>query len=245
MPRIAKADVNAALNTAAKAILQAGGSDGRVSRAEVQRALPTMPKEQRKLVDMFFRFVDHRDFKAGAQVTKSDLDRAVAYAKKTMIAKYDLNGDGLSKAEISKMSLTGKLAVDLAKALKQAGSVEGGGSGGKITDKVALAALEAALKFGEDPVRGLATEVKLSDVPQPVRDQLKKAGKEISDKTFEGTDFTADVEGYFAIHKSATDKTITGYAVKGFGSGEPDYQEQTIIGFNLAGKRIFDETQDW
>lgn len=242
MSRIAKADVNAALNTAAKAILQAGGSDGRVSRAEIQRALPSMPKEQRKLVDMFFRFVDHRDFKSGAQVTKGDLDRAVAYAKKSMIAKYDLNGDGLSKAEIAKMSLTGKLAVDLAKALKKAGTVDGGGA---VTDKVAVAALEAALPFGEEPVRGLSKEVKLSEVPQPVRDALKKAGKEISDKTFDGTDFSADVEGYFAIYKSATDKTITGYAVKGFGSGEPDYQEQTIIGFNLAGKRIFDETQDW
>ncbi|MDP1918480.1 MAG: nuclease A inhibitor family protein, partial [Myxococcales bacterium] len=37
-----------------------------------------------------------------------------------MVAKYDLNANGLSKDEIAKMSLTGKRAVDLAKALKGA-----------------------------------------------------------------------------------------------------------------------------
>lgn len=124
MPRFAKADVNAALSTAAKAILTAGGPDGRVSRAEVNKALPALPKERRKLVDMFFRFIDNRDFKSGAQVTRADLTRAVGYAKKHMVAKYDLNSDGLSRDEISRMSLTGKLAVDLARELKKAGSVD-------------------------------------------------------------------------------------------------------------------------
>ena len=120
MPRIAKADVNKALSLAAKTIIDTGGPDGRTSRAELKAKLATLPKEQRALVDVFFKFIDHRDFKKGAQVTKADVERAVAYAKKTMVAKYDLNGNGLSAAEIQKMSLTGKLAVDLAKALKKA-----------------------------------------------------------------------------------------------------------------------------
>ena len=42
------------------------------------------------------------------------------HAKEHMVAKYDLNNNGLSKDEITKMSLTGKRAVDLAKALKAA-----------------------------------------------------------------------------------------------------------------------------
>ncbi|MDX2010219.1 MAG: hypothetical protein SFW67_08520 [Myxococcaceae bacterium] len=120
MSRIAKADVNKALSLAAKSIIDAGGSDGRTSRAEMKATLSTLPKEQQPLVDIFFKFIDHRDFKKGAQVTKSDVDRAVTYAKKTLIAKYDLNNNGLSRDEISKMSLTGKRAVDLAKALKAA-----------------------------------------------------------------------------------------------------------------------------
>ena len=120
MPRIAKADVNAALQLAANSIVKAGGSDGRTSRAEMKKALATLPPAQRNLADIFFRFVDHRDFKAGAQVTARDVKAAVAYAKEHMIAKYDLNNNGLSAAEIKQMSLTGKFAIDLAKALKTA-----------------------------------------------------------------------------------------------------------------------------
>lgn len=120
MSRISKADVNRALEAAAKTILEIGGPDGRISRAEVKNALATdrVPRQQHALVDIFFRFIDARDFRAGATVTAKDVKRAVEYAKEHMVAKYDLNNNGLSKAEISKMSLTGKRAVDLARALK-------------------------------------------------------------------------------------------------------------------------------
>ncbi|GMU63123.1 MAG: hypothetical protein AMXMBFR34_48860 [Myxococcaceae bacterium] len=122
MPRIAKADVNKALTLAAKSIIDAAGSDGRTSRAEMKAALTKLPKEHKALADIFFKFIDHRDFRTGAQVTEKDVKRAVAYAKTHLIAKYDLNNDGLSKAEISKMSLTGRRAVDLARVLKTAGT---------------------------------------------------------------------------------------------------------------------------
>ncbi len=122
MARIAKADVNHALEVAAKTLIKAGGEDGRVSRADVKTALATdrIPRNQAALVDIFFKFVDNRDFKKGATVTASDVNRAVTYAKQHMIANYDLNSNGLSKGEIKEMSLTGKRAVDLAKALKAA-----------------------------------------------------------------------------------------------------------------------------
>lgn len=121
MPRIAKADVNRALETAAKTLIRIGGDDGRISRAEVKNALATdrVPRNQVGLVDIFFKFVDNRDFKSGAQVTPTDIKRAVEYAKKHMVAKYDLNSNGLSKDEIKGMSITGKRAVDLARVLKE------------------------------------------------------------------------------------------------------------------------------
>jgi hypothetical protein len=129
MARIAKADVNRALETAAKTLVRIGGDDGKISRAEVKNALATdrVPRKQAALVDIFFKFVDHRDFKSGAQVTATDVKRAVDYAKKNMIAKYDLDNNGLSKDEISNMSITGKRAVELAQSLKQA--AVGGGRG--------------------------------------------------------------------------------------------------------------------
>ena len=125
MSRIAKADVNAALSLVSKQLIKAGGADGKISRADVKQALTEIPKNQRGLADIFFKFVDNRDFKAGAQVTAKDINKAVAYAKEHMIAKYDLNENGLSKEEIAKMSITGKRAVDLAKALKAAGAASG------------------------------------------------------------------------------------------------------------------------
>ena len=127
MSRIAKADVNSALKTVATAIIKAGGNDGRTSRTEMKAALKDLPKNQRALADIFFKFVDARDFKAGAQVTAKDVNRAVAYAKTHMVAKYDLNNNGLSKDEVARMSLTGKRAVDLARALKGAAAPDDGG----------------------------------------------------------------------------------------------------------------------
>jgi hypothetical protein len=120
MPRIAKADVTAALQRAATNITNAAGADGRTSRAELKEALKGLTGTEKKLTDVFFKFVDHRDFKKGAQVTASDVTRAVSYAKEKLIAKYDLNNNGLSPAEVKKMSLTGKLSVDLARELKAA-----------------------------------------------------------------------------------------------------------------------------
>lgn len=118
MSRIAKTDVNRALEMAANRIKDAGGPDGRVSRAEMASALKGLTGTEKKLTDIFFRFIDRRDFKAGAQVTAKDIDRAVKYAKTSMIAKYDFNQNGLSATETKKMSLTGQLAVTLARELK-------------------------------------------------------------------------------------------------------------------------------
>ena len=118
MSRIAKAEVNAALSLVAKKLIKAGGTDGKISRDDVKVLLADLPKSQRGLADIFFKFVDNKDFRAGAQVTAKDINKAVSYAKDHMIEKYDLNNNGLSKDEIAKMSLTGKRAVELAKALK-------------------------------------------------------------------------------------------------------------------------------
>lgn len=122
MSRISKSDVTSALQRAATNITKAAGADGRTSRAELKLALTSLTGPEQKLTEVFFRFVDRRDFRAGAQVTKTDVDRAVRYAKESLVAKYDLNKNGLSAAEMKSMSLTGKLAVDLARQLKAAGA---------------------------------------------------------------------------------------------------------------------------
>lgn len=118
MSRVAKGNVHAALTQVAQQLIDAGGKDGRISRTDMQTKLETLQGTERQLADIFFRFIDHRDHVAGATVTANDVNRAVEYAKEKMIDKYDLNNNGLSKSEISQMSRTGQLAVQLANELK-------------------------------------------------------------------------------------------------------------------------------
>ena len=132
--RVSKADVYKALDKAAANIVKAAGSNGRASRTEMTKALKGLKGTEKALTDMFFRFIDNRDAKPGAVVTKTDLNKAIAYARKELIADYDLNNNGLSDGEVAKMSKTGKLAVQLAKEMKAApsrggGRVSGGESG--------------------------------------------------------------------------------------------------------------------
>jgi len=124
MPRIAKSDIHAVLQRAAHHIEDAARPDGRVSRRDIKDKLQTLEGTEKSLVDIFFRFIDHRDAAPGAQVTKADIDKAVEYAKEKMVDKYDLNHNGLSQDEIARMSTTGKLAVRLARELKAASTAK-------------------------------------------------------------------------------------------------------------------------
>ena len=118
MSRIAKTDVNAALALAAQHITDAGGRDKITSRKDMEQKLTTLSGTEKALTDRFYRFIDHRDFKTNARVTAKDVERALAYAKEKLVDKYDVNHNGLSKAEVEKMSVTGQLAVKLAAELK-------------------------------------------------------------------------------------------------------------------------------
>lgn len=118
MSRISKQSVYNALRRAGDHIINAAGDDPFVSRVDIRRKLNSLKGTEASLVDMFYRFIDARDAKSGARVTAKDVEAAIAYAEEKLIAQYDLNNNGLSKAEIERMSTTGKLAVSLAWELK-------------------------------------------------------------------------------------------------------------------------------
>lgn len=215
MSRIAKADVNRALEVAAMRIQDAGGADGRVSRAEMTKALKNLTGTEKKLADVFFKFIDNRDFKKGAQVTKTDIDRAVAYAKQKMIAKYDLNNNGLSSAEVKKMSLTGKLAVDLARELKAAAAGQ--------------TALDAGsfLEFKEELTTTLSrTDVtSASQVDALLKEQIIAACHQ---STYEHVTTLAEAfeavdQGEFVIREVKDKKTGELYTSIDYGAGDSTY----------------------
>lgn len=228
MPRIAKTDVNRALEMAANRIKDAGGSDGRVSRTEMTAALKGLTGTEKKLTDIFFKFIDHRDFKTGAQVTSKDIDRAVKYAKTTMIAKYDLDNNGLSATEVKKMSLTGKLAVTLAKELKAAAAKSTALEAGTFNDfldqvtTTSRADITSASTVDALLTKQLIaachqssyTDVKtLADAFEAV-DQGEFVVRQVKDKktgeTYTAVDYGAGDNTYGAIFKAGSSKPIVG-----------------------------------
>lgn len=119
MPRIAKSDVAASLNRAAAQIRAADtNKNGQVSRAEIKAKVETLSGREKALVDIFYRFADHRDYVKGARITGKDLEKTLAYAAKELVADYDTNKNGLSQSEIAKMSTTAKIAVEWAQEFK-------------------------------------------------------------------------------------------------------------------------------
>ena len=136
MARLAKNDIHKALEKAAGHIRAAAGEDGITSRADIRRKLGTLEGTERALVDIFYRFMDRRDAKPGARITESDISGTLAYAKDRLIDQYDLNRNGLSKAEIEKMSTTGKLAVALARQLKKEAVGDTNAEGKKLSLKL-------------------------------------------------------------------------------------------------------------
>jgi len=115
MARLAKHKVHAALDKAAANILSAAGDDPIVSRKDIRQKLMELEGVEQQLTSVFYRFMDYRDSKPGARITKKDIDETLAYAKEKLIDIYDKNNNGLSAAEIADMSLTARLAVRYAK----------------------------------------------------------------------------------------------------------------------------------
>jgi len=116
--RVGKSSVHDAMAKVAQTLIEAGGEDGKITSAEVAQQLESLEGTERDLADIFFKYVEHR---SGGSVTSCDINSALDFAKDNLIDKYDLNNNGLSKSEVSQMSRTGRLAVQLAQELKEVG----------------------------------------------------------------------------------------------------------------------------
>lgn len=122
MSRLSKTKVHHALEIAAQHILDARGDDPTISRRDIRLKLESLSGTERALTAIFYRFIDKRDYKPGARVTARDVASTLAYAKEKLVDAYDLNNNGLSKAEVAQMSTTAKLAVALAREIAASGS---------------------------------------------------------------------------------------------------------------------------
>lgn len=101
-------------------------------------------------------------------------------------------------------------------------------------------AIDAAISplGGANPAR--SESISLEEVPRAVRSALEDAAQEIRARSFDGTDYTAELEGYYVIYDSPAKTRVVAYVAYGTGSGEPDYHDGVIIGFDARGTRIYD-----
>ncbi|MBI4818741.1 MAG: molybdenum metabolism regulator [Deltaproteobacteria bacterium] len=115
-PGVSLNQINKVLEKAAERVIDARGSDPNVSRKDIQQKLKTLDGEEKALVDLFYRFTDHRDPRPGARVTETDVKSTLEYAKEKLIKRLDANGDEkLNNDEIGRMSRIGKLAASIAR----------------------------------------------------------------------------------------------------------------------------------
>lgn len=110
---------------------------------------------------------------------------------------------------------------------------------GFATNASVIDAIDAAISPLGGPVDGLAREVALADVPAALEDALKTAAQEIEARTFAGTDYEAEVFGFYAIYTSPSASDPIAYVVWGGGFGEPDYHDGIVIGFDLGGEQVY------
>ncbi len=92
-----------------------------------------------------------------------------------------------------------------------------------------------SLYEGADP--NLTTKVELNDIPKAPASALAAEAETLDDR-FPGTDYQAEVQGYYAIHPAVGDDTIVAYAFYAWGWGEPDYHDWIIFGVDLDGNVV-------
>jgi hypothetical protein len=211
MTRIAKRDVNEALDRAAQNILRSAGADPVTTRAELKRTLGGLEGTEKALTDRFFRFADHRGKKDG-RVSHAELRRTLAYAKEKLIAAYDVNGNGLSKGEVARMSDLGKLAVQLAAETRGVAPARPGPGPGTLGERIADAA-QGVYFISETDSNPTYVEAKL---PRGAQVDGKTVFKAFELEIFQAMEFEegpANLDGWtFEVqHRGFLEDVIRGY----------------------------------
>lgn len=120
MPRIAHATPMNAFDAVAKALKAAGG-DNVISRTEAKALVAALEKNgqgtEALAAKNIFAMIDARDTAPGNRVTSYDLDKDRAFVQAKLLENRDINKNGYARAEIEKMSPTGRALVELGQVL--------------------------------------------------------------------------------------------------------------------------------
>lgn len=121
MSRISHKTPMAAFDHVASSLKQANGGDGVISRDDAKKLVAQLEKDGKGTEALaarnIFKLVDARDAAPGAKVTSYDLDKTRDFVQQKMLENRDINKNGYARAEIEKMSPTGRALVELGQVL--------------------------------------------------------------------------------------------------------------------------------
>jgi len=240
---VKRSDVHKAFDLAASNVKAAADADHRITGPGMQLRLAALGGLERDLTDTFVRMADN----FGRTLTTRDVDAVLKYAKETLVDAYDLDNNGLSDDEVARMPRVAQLAVELAKLLAAsapdpvAASI---GDGISDVDREIMVELACSPTFGAD--EKLTRRVNLDDVPAVVRREFEASAADFAARTVDGVmGYQMRVEGYYAVYKSESDRSVVGYTMYGVGKGEPNFRDGAVYGFDPRGKCIsFAESSD-
>lgn len=122
MSRIAHAVPTAAYDHVARLLEKAGGKDGVISRDDAAQIVADLRKSgkgtEAQAAENIFKMIDARDAAPGSRVTGYDLNLTAGYVQEKLLENRDVNNNGYSRAEIEKMSPTGRALVELGQILE-------------------------------------------------------------------------------------------------------------------------------
>lgn len=121
MPRISNDTPMKAYDHVQKLLEKAGRRDGVVSRDDAKKLVQDLQKEGRGTealaAENIFKMIDARDAQPGNRVTGYDLKKDRSFVESKMLENRDIDGNGLARSEIEKMSTTGRALVELGRFL--------------------------------------------------------------------------------------------------------------------------------
>jgi hypothetical protein len=121
MSRIKSETPMKAYDHVAKLLKDSAGQDGVISRKDAKAIVADLKANGRGTealaAENIFKMIDARDQSDGNRVTGYDLTKDRTFVKNKMIENRDINRNGLSRAEVEKMSPTGRALVELGRSL--------------------------------------------------------------------------------------------------------------------------------
>lgn len=121
MSRIAHAVPMNAYDHVANLLKQKAGGTGVISRAAAATLVDELEREGKGTEALaaknIFALIDARDAAPGARVTGYDLDRDRVFVKEKLLENRDINRNGYARAEVERMSPTGRALVELGQVL--------------------------------------------------------------------------------------------------------------------------------